>query len=249
MRELLKNKNAVITGARRGIGKATVEVFASQGANIWACARKKDDGFESEMARIAECYGVSIWPLYFDITDEEKISAAVREIKSQKLDVDILVNAAGVTEESTSFQMTSLDKMKHVMDVNFFGNTLLTQYISRLMIRQKSGSIVNVASVAGIDGTPAQYEYVASKAAVIGATKSLAREMAKYNIRVNAIAPGIIDTDMGAMISPDLKESTISKVMMNRIGKPGEVAEVIAFLGSEMANYMTGQIIRVDGGM
>lgn len=249
MRELLKNKNAVITGTRRGIGRTTVELFASQGADIWACARKKDAVFEKEMFEIAERFGVSIKPLYFDITDEEEISSAVRTIKGQKLPIDILVNAAGVADESTSFQMTSLDKMRHVMEVNFFATTLVTQYVSRLMIRQKSGSIINIASVAGIDGTPAQYEYVASKSAVIGATKSLARELAKYNIRVNAIAPGIIDTDMGAGISPELRKTTVSKVIMNRIGKPIEVANVIAFLGSDLSVYMTGQVIRVDGGM
>ena len=117
------------------------------------------------------------------------------------------------------------------------------------MARQNHGSIINIASIAGIDGTPAQYEYAASKAAIIGGTKNLARELAANNIRVNAVAPGMIDTDMGLQIDEELKQRILSKVIMNRLGKPKEIADVVAFLASDMSSYMTGQIIRVDGGM
>lgn len=246
---ILENKNAIITGARRGIGRATVEVFASKGANIWACARKKDITFEIEMKALMNKYKNRIWPIYFDMTNEAEMKSAVQSIRKQHLSVDILVNVAGIVNDSTSFQMTSIEKMKKVMDVNLFGVSLLTQYVSRIMARQRSGSIVNIASIAGIDGTPAQYEYAASKAAIIGATKNLAREMAINNIRVNAIAPGMVSTDMGAKIDDDLKKETLSKVIMNRMGKPEEIANVIAFIASDMASYMTGQVIRVDGGM
>ena len=246
---LLDNKNAIITGARRGIGRSTVEVFASQGANVWACARKPDETFESDMSALSNKYGVKIWPVYFDVTNETEMKEAVQIIRKQKESVDILVNVAGIADDSTSFQMTSIEKMKKVMDVNFFSVTLLSQYISRLMTRQNSGSIVNIASIAGIDGTPAQYEYASSKAAIIGATKNLARELASHNIRVNAIAPGMIETDMGAKIDDDLKNAVLSKVIMNRMGRPEEIARVVAFVASDMASYMTGQIIRVDGGM
>lgn len=249
MRDLLSGKNAVITGTRRGIGRATVEVFAAQGANIWACARKYDSIFEDDMQELSEKYGVSIWPAYFDVTDELGMKAAIYSIRKQKRNIDILVNIAGITDESTSFQMTPIEKMKRIMDVNLFSVTLLTQYISRLMMRQNSGCIVNISSIAGIDGTPAQYEYAASKAAVIGATKNLARELSAYNIRVNAIAPGMIATDMGAQIEEELKQEILSKVIMKRIGNPEEIANVIAFISSDMASYMTGQVIRVDGGM
>ncbi|MBP3205418.1 MAG: 3-oxoacyl-ACP reductase FabG [Oribacterium sp.] len=246
---MLKGKNAIITGARRGIGRATVETFASQGANVWACTRKQDDAFEADMKSVAEKHGVEIWPVYFDVTNESEMKSAVQNIRKQKISIDALVNIAGIADDSTSFQMTSMEKMKHVLDVNFFAVTLLTQYISRLMARQNYGSIVNIASIAGIDGAPAQYEYAASKAAIIGGTRNLARELASNNIRVNAVAPGMIATDMGAQIDDELKQSVLSKVIMNRLGKPEEIADVVAFLASDMSSYMTGQIIRVDGGM
>ena len=246
---LLKGENAVITGARRGIGRATVEAFASHGANIWACARKKDECFEADMRTIAEKYNVEIWPVYFDVTNESEMKSAVQAIRKQGASIDILVNSAGIADESTSFQMTPIEKMKHVMDVNLFAVARLTQYISRLMARQNHGSIVNIASIAGVDGAPAQYEYAASKAAIIGATKNLARELASNNIRVNAIAPGIVDTDMGNQIEDSLRSEILSKVIMRRMGKPEEIANVIAFVASDLASYITGQAIRVDGGM
>ena len=246
---LLKDKNAIVTGAAGGIGKATVECFAKNGANVWACELKPFEGFEEDMARIAETYGVWIEPVYFDITDEENVKEAVKQIRGKKVPVDILANVAGIVAESTSFPMTNMEKMKKVFEVNFFALTLLTQYISRLMLRQNYGSIVNIASIAGIDGDPAQYEYSASKAAVIGGTKKLARELAPNNIRVNAVAPGMIQTSMGAKIEESLKNEVLSKVIMKRMGKPEEIANVITFLASDMASYITGQVIRADGGI
>ncbi len=246
---MLQGKNAFITGARRGIGRAAVQAFAKYGANIWACARAEDDCFEQDMKKAAEENGVSIWPVYCELTNEEEIKNVSQEIKRSKKKIDILVNAAGIAEESSAFTMTSMEKMRHVFDVNFFGQTLLIQYISRIMMRQREGSIVNIASVAGIDGQPAQYEYVGSKAAVIGSVRQLARELGAYNIRVNAVAPGIVDTDMGAQIEEGLKKDILRNVIMGRQGRPEEIAEVIAFLGSSLSSYMTGQVIRVDGGM
>lgn len=246
---MLNQKNAVITGAGGGIGMAAVQCFAASGANIWACEFRPNPRFESEWAAIAEQNGVWIQPVYFDVTDEEQVKEAVKLIRSRKVPVDILANIAGIAAESTSFPMTGIDKMKKVFEVNFFALTLLTQYISRLMMRQNSGSIVNVASIAGIDGDPAQYEYAASKAAVIGGTKKLARELAANHIRVNAVAPGMTDTSMGAQIDDALKQEILSRNIMKRMGRPEEIANVIAFLASDLASYMTGQVIRVDGGM
>lgn len=246
---ILKGKNAIITGTRRGIGRATVEVFASQGANIWACARSHDNDFEMDMRTVAEKYKVEIWPIYFDVTNENEMKIAVQSIRKQRKSVDVLVNVAGIADDSTSFHMTSIEKMRHVMDVNFFAVTILTQYVSRLMVVQNFGSIINIASIAGFDGAPAQYEYAASKAAIIGGTRNLARELASNNIRVNAVAPGMVATDMGAQIDETLQHSILSKVIMNRLGRPEEIANVVAFLASDLSSYMTGQIIRVDGGM
>ena len=246
---LLKNKNAIITGAAGGIGRATVECFAANGANIWACELRGSEKFEKDMADLAEKYGVWIETVYFDVTDEEQVKSAVKRIRSKKCSIDVLANVAGIVAPSTSFPMTDMAKIKKVFEVNFFALTLLTQYVSRLMIRQNSGSIVNIASIAGIDGDPAQYEYAASKAAVIGGTKKLARELAPNNIRVNAIAPGMIQTEMGAHIEDNLRDEILAKVMMKRMGKPEEIANAIAFVASDMASYMTGQVIRVDGGI
>ena len=201
------------------------------------------------MADLSGKYGVIIQPVYFDTTDEAQIKNAIMEIRKTKRPIDALINIAGLVEDSTSFTMTAMEKMRKVFEVNFFGLTLLTQYVSRLMIRQNRGSIVNISSIAGIDGTPAQYEYASSKAAVIGGVRQLARELAQYNIRVNAVAPGIVDTEMGGHIKQELKDSVLASVMMGRVAQPEEISNVCMFLASDLSSYMTGQIIRVDGGM
>lgn len=246
---MLKGKNAIITGARGGIGMATVKVFAENGANVWACDLAWDDESRKQLRKDEEKYNVWIKPVEFSITNDFQIKNFTQMLIKEKHAVDILVNNAGITAESTTFHMTSIDKIKEVMSVNFYGMTLMSQYISRLMARVKKGSIINIASVAGIDGTPAQYEYVASKAAVIGATKELAIELGKQGIRVNAVAPGITDTRMGEKVEEKLKNDTLTNTIMKRLAKPEEIANVIAFLASDKAGFITGQVLRVDGGM
>lgn len=248
-RAMLQNKNAVITGARRGIGRATVEVFARNGANIYACARKPDAAFEEDMRILSDQYKVLIIPVFFDASEESEIKTAVSTIRKQCANIDILANIAGTVDDSKSFPMSPIENMKRVFDVNFWGATILTQYIARLMMRSHKGSVINVSSVAGEDGRPAQYEYAASKAAMNGATRQLARELWQYGIRVNAVAPGITDTDMGAKIDEKLKTELMDNIIMKRAGHPEEIANVIAFLASDLSSYVTGQIIRVDGGM
>lgn len=246
---MLKGKNAVITGARRGIGRATVEVFAKNGANIWACARAQNDAFEADMAGLAEKYGVWIKPVYFELTDETQMKEAFRQIRREKLPVDSLVNNAGTISDSISFLMTPMVQMREIFEVNFFSQIGFTQYIAQLMMRRHTGSIVNIASISGLDGQPTQLEYVGSKAALIGATKHLAIVLGKMGIRVNAVAPGIIDTDGGNQMPPDVMKQTLDKSVMKRLGQPHEVGNMAAFLASDLSSYITGQVIRVDGGL
>lgn len=246
---MLKGKNAVITGARRGIGRATVEVFAENRANIWACARKTDADFEVDMARLAEKNGVWIKPVYFEMTDKAQMKEAFKQIGSDKLPVDILVNNAGTISESFSFLMTTVEQMREIFETNFFSQMLFTQYITRLMMRRRTGSIVNLVSIAALDGRSNQLEYASSKAAMVGATKRLAFALGGIGIRVNAVAPGSIDTDMSNQVySKDIKQA-LEMTVMKRLGSPREVGNVIAFLASDLASYMTGQVIRVDGGL
>lgn len=246
---MLRGKNAVITGMRRGIGRTTVEAFAKNGANVWACARKEDADFETDMTELAEKYGVWIRPVYFEMTDEGEMKEAFRKIQSEKMPVDVLVNNAGIASESRSFLMTTVAQMREIFEVNFFSQMLFTKYIVRLMMRQRKGSIVNISSIAALDGQPTQLEYVGSKAALVGATRHLAIVLGKMGIRVNAVAPGIIDTDGGNQMPSEVMEQILEKSVMKRLGFPQEISNVIAFLASDLASYMTGQVIRVDGGL
>jgi 3-oxoacyl-[acyl-carrier protein] reductase len=182
------------------------------------------------------------------MTDYEAMRRKVGEIAASKRPIDILVNNAGIAAESSSFLMTPLDKMRGVVEVNFFAQMALTQYVARMMIRRRNGVIINISSVAAIDGDPAQLEYVASKAALIGATRKLAIELGEFNIRVNSLAPGVTETGLADLMSDRLMSETLERNIMGRIAKPEEIAGAILFLSSDLASYITGQIIRVDGG-
>ena len=245
---LLKGRNAVITGCLRGIGNATMELFARNGANIWACCQFPDPGFENQIRQLATENTVWIRPLYFDLLDPEQIKTASHTIRESKQPVDILVNIAGMTQDSL-FHMTTMEQMKKVFEVNFFSQMLLTQHITRYMVRQKSGSVINISSISAIDGNPGQISYTASKAAIIGATKTLSAELAGSGIRVNALAPGVIRTGMTQAMPPAVMENLMAKSDLKHPGLPEEVAGVILFLASDLSSYITGQVIRVDGGI
>jgi 3-oxoacyl-[acyl-carrier protein] reductase len=246
---LLKDKTVVLTGCNRGIGKAILEVFAKNGASIWACVRQLDGEFLDFIKAVEEKYEVLIKPVPFDLADERQVKAGIKTIKSAKQPVDILVNNAGVIFTAL-FQMTSVDKMKEVFEINYFSQLLLTQSITKLMARQKSGSVINISSSAAIEGNEGRIAYASSKAAIIASTKVMAKELAIYNIRVNAIAPGLTETDMmQGSTSKEALEYTLQRICMRRIGKPEEIANVALFLSSELSTYMTGQVLRVDGGM
>ena len=245
---LLRQKTAIITGCNRGIGKAVLEVFAENGADIFACARKESDEFSDITAKLAEKTGVSITPVYFDFAESEKVKAGIKTIISSKKQIGILVNNAGVASGSF-FHMTSLKDLKEVFEINFFSQILFTQGISRYMSRYKTGSIINIASTAGLIGDAGMTSYGSSKAALILATKTMATELGVMNIRVNAIAPSITKTDMFDQMEEKARNKLIESSALKRPAEPAEVANVALFLGSDLSSFITGQVLRVDGGL
>jgi 3-oxoacyl-[acyl-carrier protein] reductase len=244
----LQGKNAIVTGARSGIGRAIVELYAREGANIWAIVRREDMEWMRDMEILATKYNIWIKSIYVDLNSEDQIKQGVQTIIKEKLSIDILVNAAGVVSESRLIQMTSMQTMHDVMQVNFFAAIQLAQLVSRVMCRQKSGNIINIASIAGIDGDYAQLEYASSKAALICATKKMAYEWGNYNIRVNAIAPGVIETKMISGMADAVTEDMIRHNTLGRKGNPQEIAQLALYLASDESSYITAQTIRIDGG-
>lgn len=242
---LLEGKTALVTGARRGIGRAIVERFACEGCNVWACGRKPDDAFEGWCAQLSESASVAVIPLYFDLTDDAEMRSAVKQVRSAHRPLDILVNNAGISAQSSSFGMTSIESMKSVLDVNLFAQMKLTQYLLRLM--GEGGAIVNMSSIAATGGMPGQYGYACSKAAVEAWTKTLALELGE-RIRVNAVAPGFVNTDMGNEVTGELLDRMLSTTIIHRMATPEEVAAAVTFLASDQASYTTGAILPVQGG-
>ena len=245
---MLKGKTVFITGTNRGIGKATVEEFAKNGANIIAHARKETPEFLDFLREISEKYSIKIHPVFFDMTDTEAMKNTVRQIIADKIPVDVLVNSAGVTD-NVLFQMSSEKILRNEFEVNVFSLFLLTQYILKIMIRRKSGSIVNVSSISGLRGDIGRTVYGMTKAAVASLTQSLAAELGKSGIRINAVAPGFIQTDMMSYMSDEVIAHNLERSKLGRIGIPEEVAKTIVFLASDEASYITGEIIKVTGGI
>ena len=244
---ILKNKTAVITGCNRGIGKEILKTFAENGANIFACVRKENENFSELIKNLSEKNSVEIIPLYFDMTDETAMKNSVMQIRKSKKKIDILVNNAGINSaESKLFQMTTMKNIREIFDVNFFAQLQLTQYILKFM--QSGGSIINLSSISALDGLPGQVAYASSKSALIGFTKTLAQELGKQNIRVNAVAPGFTDTDMGNSSTNDYAKNILENSIFGRMGKAEEIANSILFLASDLSTFVTGEIIRVDGG-
>lgn len=244
---MLTGKTAIITGANRGIGLATVEVFAEQGAAVWACARTRTDEFEEKIKEISSKNATTITPVYFDVTKEAEVKDAVKMISVHSKTIDILVNNAGISVERL-FSMMPIETISNTMEVNFLSQVRLAQLVSRLMVRNKTGSIINIASVSGIESEQGSIAYGSSKAAVIFSTKTMAVELGKYGIRVNSVSPGFIATDMWKNRDNEVRDRIIARTPLGRKGTPKEVANVILFLASDMASYMTGQNLVVDGG-
>jgi 3-oxoacyl-[acyl-carrier protein] reductase len=245
---LLQHKTAVISGCNRGIGRAVLRVFAENGADIFACVRKESEEFSEVVRRLVETTGVSITPVYFDLEDGERIKAAVQTIIGSKKRIDVLVNNAGVASGAL-FQMTSLKELRRVFEVNFFAQIALTQGIVRYMSRFKAGSIVNIASTAGLTGEAGTTAYGSSKAALLLATRTMATELGYLSIRVNAIAPSITRTDMFDQMEEKARNQLIAASALKRPAEPLEIANVALFLASDLSSFVTGQVLRVDGGL
>jgi len=246
---MLTGKNAIITGCNRGIGKAILTRFAENGADIWACLRKQDAEFSTYVAELTKKTGVSIKEIYFDLSEPEEIKGAARAIAADKLPIDILVNNAGAIDTAL-FLMTPMDKMREMFELNFFSHMQFTQTIARQMLRKRKGSIINLSSSAALEGNEGRTAYAAAKAAIITASKVMARELGPAGIRVNAIAPGLTQTDMMQDSTPEeALKATVERLSLKRVGEPDEIAGAALFLASDLSSYMTGQVLSVDGGM
>jgi len=248
MNNLLQNKIAVITGANRGIGKCITEIFAENGANIIACMRSLSSETDDWIKNLETKFNISITPVMIDFSDEKSVKTSVREIIKISKQVDILVNNAGVASGSF-FQMTPISELKKIFEINFFSQIAFSQSIAKLMVRNKSGSIINLSSTAAFISDPGTLAYGSSKAAFSRATQSMASELGSYNIRVNAIAPSVTKTDMYEQMSVDAREKLINSSALKRAAEPEEIAKVAVFLASELSSFVTGQVIRVDGGI
>ena len=239
----LKGKNVFITGSTRGIGLAMAHKFASLGSNIVLNGRREiDEVLVSEFSD----YGVQVASISGDVSDSTDAKRMVEEAIEKLGSVDILVNNAGITKDKLMLKLTEED-FEQVLKVNLVGAFNMTQAVLKPMSKARQGAVINVSSVVGLIGNVGQANYAASKAVLIGFTKSVAREVAARNVRVNAIAPGMIESDMTDVLSDKVKEATLAQIPMKRFGNTSEVAEVAAFLARQ--EYLTGQVIAIDGGL
>ena len=244
---MLKGKTAIITGASRGIGKEVAILFAKNEADLILISRN-EERLSALQKELTETYDVDVKYYALDITDSDKLKDVFAEIKRDKKPIDIVVNNAGIMEDAV-LQMVKPELIQKTYATNVFALIDVSKRASKLMLRNKRGSIINLTSIVGVEGNLGQSIYSSSKAAVIGFTKSLSKELASLNIRVNGVAPGFIDTDMTRGMEPKFYDKNLASISMGRLGTTSDVAKVILFLASDLAEYVTGQIIGVDGGM
>lgn len=244
---LLDGKVALVTGARKGIGKAVALKFAEQGADVAISCRELNDTVLATVAEL-EQYGTRVKAYASDAADFEQSHALVESVVADFGRIDILVNNAGITKDSLMLRMTE-EQWDEVINTNLKSAFNFVHAVTPVMARQRGGSIINMSSVVGVSGNAGQCNYSASKAGMIGLTKSIAKEMGSRGIRANAIAPGFIDTDMTAKLSDDMREQWVKSIPLRRGGTPEDVANVALFLASDLSSYVTGQVVNCCGGM
>ncbi|MBQ5907034.1 MAG: 3-oxoacyl-[Treponema sp.] len=244
---MLKEKKALVTGSSRGIGRKIVEVFLANGAEVWGLC-SKPSAAKAELEAMAAEKGTAFHEICANVGDAEQLSEVVKAALAEAGNFDILVNNAGITRDGLSFRM-KMEDWQNVLNVNLTGTFVITQIVSNAMLKARSGSIINMSSIVGVHGGAGQVNYSASKAGLIGYSKSLAKEVGARGIRVNCIAPGFIETDMTAVLKEDYVKAMLDTVPLKRGGKPEDIANVALFLASDMSSYVTGQVIGVDGGM
>ncbi|MCY1038137.1 3-oxoacyl-[acyl-carrier-protein] reductase [Staphylococcus nepalensis] len=240
-------KNALVTGASRGIGRSIAVELAEEGYNVvvnYAGNKAKADAVVEEI----KAKGVESFAIQANVANGDEVKAMIKEVVSQFGTVDVLVNNAGITRDNLLMRMKE-SEWDDVIDTNLKGVFNCIQKVTPQMLRQKSGSIINLSSVVGAVGNPGQANYVATKAGVIGLTKSAAKELASRNITVNAVAPGFIVSDMTDVLSEDLKDQMLEQIPLSRFGEDKDIANTVSFLASDKAKYITGQTIHVNGGM
>lgn len=241
------NKLAIITGGTRGIGKQIALTFAKEGYNIAINYRTENEDLKNTKKEIEE-NNVKCFTFQGDVTNFKDCEQFVKQVVEEFGNIDVLVNNAGITRDTLLMRMKEED-FKQVIDTNLIGTFNVTKNVISYMMKARSGRIINISSVVGISGNAGQTNYSASKAGIIGFTKSLAKEVASRNITVNAVAPGFIETQMTDVLKDDIKEEIAKKIPLKRMGTPQDVANVVKFLASSDSSYITGQVINIDGGM
>ena len=242
-----ERKVVLVTGGSRGIGKEVAKVYAENGYDVainYVSDKTDVEGIKKELQDL----GVKCLMVKADVSNREEVEKMVEEVISEFEKIDVLVNNAGITKDTLLMRMSEEDFDK-VIEINLKGTYLVTKAATKYMMKKRQGSIINLASVVGVVGNSGQCNYSASKAGIIGFTKSVAKELASRNIRANAVAPGFIETDMTNVLKDEVKENINAQIPLKRMGSAREVAEVIYFLGSEKSSYITGQVINIDGGM
>ena len=242
----LEGKVVLVTGGARGIGKEIAMIFAKEGANIAICDVNLEEA--EKTAKEIQDLGRESLAFKADVTDSNQVQAMVDKILDKLSKIDILINNAGITKDNLLLRMSE-EEWDKVIAVNLKGTFICTKLVSKVMLKQRSGKIVNLASIIGIMGNAGQANYAASKAGIIGLTKSVAKELASRNICVNAIAPGFIRTDMTSKLPEEVQKKMLSVIPLARFGEAKDVADLALFLSSESSSYITGQVIQVDGGM